>query len=97
MVGHGHNTRSITMAWRSDRKPLTALEVKALVAQGLHWVDDGLYLQIKRGRSWAHRYMVDGKPRLSGLGSADTMTLAQARAARDHQPALIRHRLHPLP
>lgn len=81
---------------RTDRRALTAVEVRALTAPGLHWVDDGLYLQIKGGRSWAHRYMLDGKPRVSGLGSADTTTLAQARAARDEERVLIRRGVDPV-
>lgn len=79
-----------------SRKRLTALEVAAITAPGTHWVDDNLYLQIKGGRSWLHRYMFKGKPRDSGLGSADTMTLAQARAARDDEQAMIRKGVDPV-
>jgi integrase len=78
---------------------LTALEVAKIVDAGMHRVDDGLYLQIKGGRSWVHRYMFRGKQRLSGLGSADPkdgLTLAQARAARDDERALIRKDIDPV-
>ena len=78
------------MARDANRRALTVVEIKALTEPGLHWVDDGLYLQIRGGRSWCHRYMFDGKPRLSGLGPVDDVTLAQARAARDDERALIR-------
>ena len=78
------------------RKPMTALEVKGLVEPGLHWVDDGLFLQIKGGRSWVHRFQLAGKSRMSGLGSADDVTLAQARAARDDERVLIRKGIDPV-
>jgi integrase len=72
------------------------LEVDAIAAPGVYRVDDNLYLQIKGGRSWLHRYMFKGRPRDSGLGSADTMTLAQARAARDEERLLIRKEIDPV-
>jgi integrase len=40
--------------------------------------------------------MFGGKPRLSGLGSADSITLAQARAARDEERVLIRRGVDPV-
>src|SRR5262249_25137348 len=72
------------------------LEVAALTEPGLHWVDDNLYLQIKGGRSWLHRYSFDGKEWNSGLGSADIVTLAEARAARDDERAKIRIGINPV-
>jgi hypothetical protein len=78
------------------RRRLTALEVAAIAAPGTHRVDDNLYLQIKGGRSWLHRYMFERKPRVSGLGSADTMILAQARPARDDEQALMRKGIDPV-
>ena len=68
----------------------------AAIAPGTHRVNDHLYLQIKGGRSWLHRYMFKGKIRDSGLGSVDTMTLAQARAARDDERAMIRKGVDPV-
>jgi hypothetical protein len=79
---------------------MTAVEVANLVRPGLHRVDDRLYLQIKRGRklrrSWLHRYMLRGKQRWSGLGSARRVSLADARAARDHEQALIDQGIDPV-
>jgi hypothetical protein len=56
---------------------------------GLHRVDDNLYLQIKgNSRSWAFRYMLQGKARFVGLGSAKSTKLALA-LARDEQQRLV--------
>jgi integrase len=76
---------------------LTALEVAKIVNPGTHRIDDGLYLQIRGGtRSWLHRFQFDGRPRWSGLGSAADVTLAQARAKRDDERALIRSGVDPV-
>jgi hypothetical protein len=40
--------------------------------------------------------MFKGRPRDSGLGSADSMTLAQARVARDEERLLIRKEIDPV-
>src|SRR5215470_10378450 len=71
------------------REKLTQLSVRyremaaAIMAPGVHRIDRGLYLQIKGGnRSWVHRYQFGGKARWSGLGAADRVMLAQARARR---------------
>ncbi len=79
-------------------KVLTALEVKAIKEPGMHRVDDGLYLQVasKTARSWIHRFTLDGKATWSGLGPADAMSLADARAARDDERALIRQGINPV-
>jgi len=53
---------------------------------GLHHDGRGLYLQISNkngGRSWVLRYMVNGKARTMGLGSAVDVPLAVARRRRD--------------
>jgi hypothetical protein len=49
---------------------------------GLHGDGGGLWLQVtpnKRGRSWVFRYSFSGKTREMGLGSLDTIGLAEAR------------------
>src|SRR5262249_36116981 len=79
--------------WNSPR--LTGVEV-ARITDGVHRVDDGLYLQVKSGRSWIHRYQFRGKARWSGLGSAREVTLAEARAARDRERRLIREGIDPV-
>ena len=62
---------------------LNAPQVKALKAPGPHRVSKGLYLNISPGgsRSWVHPYMHEAKSHELWLGSADTLTLAQARDA----------------
>lgn len=65
---------------------LTALAISRISERGLYNDGDGLYLQITaRGtKSWIFRYRVDGRLRDHGLGSAKTLTLAEAREiARD--------------
>lgn len=61
---------------------LTAREVEALVKDGLHRVDRGLYLQIRRNgatRSWLLRYRFKGRPKWMGLGPARLLTLTEVR------------------
>src|SRR5262249_39617984 len=72
--------------WNSPR--LTAVEVARLDEPGVHRVDDNLYLQVKSGRSWLHRYMLRGKARASGLGSLRYVTLAEARSRKPAPPGI---------
>src|SRR5262245_33768688 len=77
-------------------KTARAMEI-ALTTPGVHRIDSGLYLQVKgAGRSWLHKYTFRGKQRWSGLGSADRATLAQARARRDEERALIQQGVDPV-
>ena len=63
---------------------LTALKVTRLREPGMYADGGGLFLQVsKGGRSWVYRYMLTGQPREMGLGSASTITLAEARDRRD--------------
>jgi integrase len=65
---------------------LAALAVSKARKPGLYADGGGLYLQISgaHGRSWVFRYMLRGKARTMGLGPAEDVTLAVARAtARD--------------
>src|ERR1700704_2414441 len=60
---------------------LAAVSLKNLYS-GLHGDGGGLWLQVtpnKRGRSWVFRYSFSGKAREMGLGSLDTIGLAEAR------------------
>jgi integrase len=64
------------------RRLPSAREIDALVEPGRHAVGHGVYLQISnpwRTKSWVFRYTRDGKARHMGLGSAEYVTLAQAR------------------
>jgi hypothetical protein len=66
-------------------KPLTIAQVATLNRSGLHRVGGatGLYLQIGHtgGKSWVYRFRLNGARRLMGIGSADRVTLAEAREA----------------
>jgi integrase len=64
------------------RRLPSAREIDALTEPGRYAVGHGLYLQISnpwRTRAWVFRYQRDGKARHMGLGSAEYVTLAQAR------------------
>ena len=60
---------------------LTALQVSNATKRGLLGDGGGLYLKISPTgtKSWVFRYRVAGKLRYHGLGSANTLTLAEAR------------------
>lgn len=64
---------------------LTAIQVRKL-GPGFHGDGDGLYLRVSDGggRSWILRTVVQGRRRDIGLGSADLVTLAQARDEARH-------------
>ncbi len=61
---------------------MTAVSVKALTAPGRYGDGDGLYLDVAPGgsRTWIIRIQSVGKRRDIGLGSAKTVTLAEARS-----------------
>jgi len=60
---------------------LNALSVTRIRSPGRHADGGGLYLQICRngGRSWVFRFMLQGRAREMGLGSANDLSLAEAR------------------
>jgi integrase len=64
------------------RRIPSAREIDALTEPGRYAVGHGVYLQISnpwRTRAWVFRYTRDGKARHMGLGSAEYVSLAQAR------------------
>jgi integrase len=70
---------------------LTSLAVSKVRKPGLYPDGDGLYLQVSgaRGRSWIFRYTLRGKARAMGLGPAEEVPLAVARATvRDYRQEL---------
>lgn len=75
---------------RRPQKALTALAVKAATEPGKYFDGNGLYLRIdpNGSRFWVQRIVIRGKRREMGLGSADLVTLAEARGA-----ALVNRRL----
>src|SRR5262249_19290031 len=64
------------------------------------WYEDGhgLYLQIAEGgASWVYRYMLNGRARWMGLGSAvDAITLAEARERAGEARKLLVDRVDPI-
>ena len=65
----------------SQRKPFTAKLVQQLTSPGTYADGNNLYLQVRGPdrRSWLFRYMRRGRARAMGLGSADDVSLAEAR------------------
>jgi hypothetical protein len=59
---------------------LTAKQVESLSA-GMHADGEGLDLQVGTGgaRSWVYRFVLNGKERYLGLGSASDVPLKRAR------------------
>jgi integrase len=77
---------------RDVRKPISAASVAKLKRPGHYAVGDACYLQIAAGgtRSWVLRYTLNGRARYMGLGSANLVSLAEARAkARDARRLLL--------
>lgn len=77
---------------RDVRKPISAAAVAKLKKPGHYAVGDACYLQIAAGgtRSWVLRYTLNGRARYMGLGSANLVSLAEARAkARDARRLLL--------
>lgn len=79
-------------------KLLTARQIAALTAPGMHADGGGLYLRIdERGRkSWIFRYMITGKRRDMGLGPVSEVGLAEARGARDCAREVQRRGVDPI-
>jgi integrase len=67
-------------------------EIDRIIEPGMHRIDQGLYLQVRSptSRSWIFRYRFHGTDRQLGLGSAASVTFAQARNLRDDHRAAIR-------
>jgi Arm DNA-binding domain len=60
---------------------LSARTVASVTKRGRYADGGGLYLQVSKwgSRSWVFRYERDGVERNMGLGSANTLSLAEAR------------------
>jgi integrase len=63
------------------RKKKNVKQVDSLKTPGYHCIGDGLYLQVRNesSRSWIYRYQLANERRDMGLGSADVVTLSEAR------------------
>ena len=79
---------------------LSPLKVQRLRAPGLYSDGGGLYLQIKAAgaRSWVFRYRMGGRktPRDMGLGSLETVSLADARGKATDKRNLILAGIDPI-
>jgi hypothetical protein len=73
-------------------KLLSAIEVGRKTEPGLYFDGEGLYLQVTgpTARSWIYRYTLRGKARWLGLGSAQTVSLKEARDLRDEERQKIK-------
>jgi Arm domain-containing DNA-binding protein len=77
---------------------LSALDVERAREPGLFFDGEGLYLQVTGAgaRSWIYRYSVNGKARWQGLGSAQQVSLRNARLARDQARTMVRKGIDPI-
>jgi integrase len=77
---------------------LTAREVKALTEEGRYGDGGGLYLSISSGgrRRWIFLYRWEGKTREMGLGSAQSVGLAEARRAAEDARANVKAGIDPI-
>ena len=62
---------------------LSALAVASAKTRGLYGDGGGLYLQVSAhgSKSWVFRFKVSGRTRYMGIGSMNTVSLAEAREA----------------
>ena len=79
-------------------KLLSAIEVERKNEPGLYFDGEGLYLQVTgpTARSWIYRYTLGGKARWLGLGSAQTVSLKEARDLRDEERQKIKKGIDPV-
>jgi hypothetical protein len=77
---------------------LTTLSVKNLTEPGMYCDGLGLFLQVKgpTARSWVFRYTLRGKARWMGLGSAQSLSLADARRLRDVERQKVKSGIDPV-
>lgn len=80
--------------------PLTDIKIRQAKAidKPLKLADtNGLYLEVKPGgaKLWRYRYRIAGKENLYAIGDYPTITLSEARKARDEARELIKKGLHP--
>src|SRR3989442_12955480 len=77
--------------YRKDMGKLKQADIN-LLPVGSHGDGDGLYLLVQStsSRSWAFRYSLRNRQHWAGLGSANGVSLAQARRLRDQLRAEVR-------
>src|ERR1700693_5093024 len=61
------------------------------------WDSGGLYLEVSPagGKLWRFKYRFNGKEKLLALGKWNTVTLAQARVAREEAKKLLAQKIDP--
>ncbi len=77
---------------QAERKLLTATKVKQTLAPGKYYDENGLFLRVKDSgaKTWAQKIVIGGRQRELGLGSADLVSLSEARElARRYRKAAL--------
>ena len=77
---------------------LSAVQVKSLKKKGLHSDGGGLYLRISDSgtKGWVFRYSLNKKARRMGIGSLQTVSLAEARIEAEQCRKLLHERVDPI-
>jgi integrase len=76
---------------------LTVAAVRGLTKPGRYADGAGLFFDVRGGsRAWVYRYQLDKRERLMSLGSADAITLAEARQAHATARSLALRGIDPL-
>jgi integrase len=77
---------------------LTAAAVRELRTKGRYGDGDGLLLDVQspERRYWTFRFMLGGRPRTMTFGSADKVSLTQARAAAARARGMVKSGIDPL-
>jgi integrase len=77
---------------------LTAIQIKNAKQKGLYHDGGGLYLRVKESgtKSWLFCYRVGGRDREMGLGSENTVSLAEARIKAQEARKLLADKIDPL-
>jgi len=78
---------------------LSAVKVKAETRPGFYSDGGGLYLQVSQfnaSKSWVFKFTVHGRRRGMGMGSADTLSLAEARRIAEKLREQVRNGIDPI-
>jgi integrase len=106
MVGHGYLALTHGNGHGFGRKlgnsPMAIHKLKPIavtkLGPGLHSDGNGLYLAVGRSgaRSWVVRYMLAGRTREMGIGSAGAVSLAEARRKAQDARKLLADKVDPI-
>lgn len=80
------------MAKRHPIEQLRDIQLKRTTKAGSYADGRGLYFKVdpSGSKSWVFRYMLDGRRRSMGLGGYPTISLAEAREARDYWRKILK-------